>query len=111
SDGGPPRLGGATLATPTVRMGEGLTPLAAGEVATVVIAGMGARSIARILDSAAWLPRWLVLQPIQEPELVAAWIESKGWPFTVTETRQGRRTYRAWRIEVPAAVRRAQAAA
>ncbi|MDP9325000.1 MAG: class I SAM-dependent methyltransferase [Candidatus Dormibacteraeota bacterium] len=98
------------LAGPVVRMGEGLAPLAEGEVATAVIAGMGARSIVRILDSAPWLPPWLVLQPIQEPGLVAAWIESKGWRYTATETRQGRRAYRAWRVEVPAAVRRRQAA-
>jgi tRNA (adenine22-N1)-methyltransferase len=106
-----PTPAGAAVVTPAVRMGEGLTTLAEGEVATVVIAGMGARSIVRILDSAPWLPRWLVLQPIQEPGLVAGWVESKGWRSTAAETRQGRRAYRAWRVEVPAAARRRQAVA
>ncbi|HEV3233504.1 MAG TPA: tRNA (adenine(22)-N(1))-methyltransferase TrmK [Candidatus Dormibacteraeota bacterium] len=106
-----PAPANAAVVSPTVRMGEGLAPLAESEVATAVIAGMGARSIVAILDSAPWLPRWLVLQPIQEPGLAAAWIESRGWRFTLTETKQGRRTYRAWRIEVPASVRRRRAAA
>ena len=90
--------GANTLVT---RVGEGLAPIGAGEVETAVIAGMGARTIVRILESAAWLPRWLVLQPIQEPQLVAAWIARRGWPATGARVTQGRRTYRAWRVEVP----------
>ena len=83
------------------RLGEGMAPIAAGEVGTAVIAGMGARTIVRILEGAAWLPRWLVLQPIQEPVLVEEWIAGRGWPATRADITQRGRTYQAWRVEVP----------
>jgi tRNA (adenine22-N1)-methyltransferase len=82
------------------RLGDGMAPLARGEVDTVVLAGMGARSIVRIVEGAAWLPPLLVLQPIQEPELVGDWIGERGWRATAIESGQRRRTYLAWAVEV-----------
>ena len=61
-----------------VRGGEGMTPIAPGEVEVAVIAGMGGRRVAGILTGAAWLPPTLVLQPIQEPTAVEAWIAGRG---------------------------------
>jgi tRNA (adenine22-N1)-methyltransferase len=91
------------------RLGEGMSPLSTGEVDVAVVAGMGGRTIVRILDAAAWLPPLLVLQPIQQPGGVEAWIASRGWPSTRVDARQGRRTYTAWSVRVPAAARRPRA--
>ncbi|MEA2644946.1 MAG: tRNA (adenine22-N1)-methyltransferase [Chloroflexota bacterium] len=89
--------GGAAIAA-RARLGDGLAALAPGEVEAVVIAGMGGRSIVRILDSAPWLPRWLVLQPVQEPGAVEAWIAARGWEAVETPIAERRRRYRAWRV-------------
>jgi tRNA (adenine22-N1)-methyltransferase len=91
------------------RRGEGLAVLRDGEVETVVIAGMGGRSLIRILDSSRWLPRWLVLQPMQDADLVEAWILDRRWPAVAGETVERGRRYRAWRVEVPAATVAARA--
>jgi len=60
-----------------VRMGDGLAPLAVGEVDTVVIAGMGAQSIVRILaahpDRTRALRR-VVLQPNFGHEFLRRWL-------------------------------------
>ena len=60
-----------------VRMGEGLAPLAIGEAATVVVAGMGAETIVRILaghpDRTRALRR-VVLQPNFGHELLRRWL-------------------------------------
>ncbi len=61
----------------TVRMGEGLAPLAVGEVDTVVIAGMGAQSIIRILAAHPEHTRALrrvVVQPNFGHELLRRWL-------------------------------------
>jgi tRNA (adenine22-N1)-methyltransferase len=87
------------------RQGEGLEPLTPGEVELVVVAGMGGRTIRRILDTAPWLPRWLLLQPVQDPDAVAAWLSGRGWTARETLAEQGGRGYRAWLVEVPAEAR------
>jgi tRNA (adenine22-N1)-methyltransferase len=64
-----------------LRLGNGLAPLAAGEAGVVVIAGVGARLMTRMLT--AELPRLaghgsggpvLVCQPMSEPRLVREWL-------------------------------------
>jgi tRNA (adenine22-N1)-methyltransferase len=93
----------ARLGVPVAtRRGEGLGALRAGEVETAIIAGIGGRSVVRILDSSQWLPRWLVLQPMQDADLVEAWILARRWPALAAEAVERGRRYRAWRVEVPA---------
>lgn len=89
--------GGAAIAA-DARRGEGLAVLAPGEVEVGVIAGVGGRTVVRILEAAPWLPTWLVLQPIQEPEAVAEWIRGRGLPAEEVELPERRRRYRAWRV-------------
>jgi tRNA (adenine22-N1)-methyltransferase len=64
------------------RLGEGLEPIRPGEVEVAVIAGMGGRSIGRILagspDVVASLEA-LVLQPIQHGEELLAGLLAKGY--------------------------------
>ena len=53
------------IGTVELRHGDGLSPLAPGEVATVVLAGLGGARIIRLLQAGSTLPslRRLVLQP------------------------------------------------
>lgn len=66
----------------SLRFGDGLTVLVAGEVDTVVIAGMGGLTIIEIL--AAWpevtgsLKR-LILQPMQAAAPLRRWLAENGW--------------------------------
>jgi tRNA (adenine22-N1)-methyltransferase len=82
------------------RRGEGMNVFADGEVDTVVIAGLGGRSLLRIMESSCWLPRWLVLQPMQDADLVEGWIRARGWPVVDAEAVERGRRYRAWRVRV-----------
>jgi len=71
-----------------VRMGEGLAPLAIGEVDTVVVAGMGAETIIRILAGHPEITRALrrvVLQPNFGHELLRRWLVANG--FTLVDER------------------------
>lgn len=71
-----------------VRLGDGLAPLEPGEVATVVLAGMGARTITRILSNAkALLPsvKRLIIQPMAEVPLVRQWLYEHGFHLTGEE--------------------------
>ena len=64
-----------------VRMGEGLAPLAIGEVDTVVVAGVGAETIVRILAGEPERTRALgrlVLQPNFGHELLRRWLVGNG---------------------------------
>ena len=64
-----------------VRLGEGLEPLAIGEVDTVVVAGVGAETIVRILAGAPERRRALrrlVLQPNFGHELLRRWLVGNG---------------------------------
>jgi tRNA (adenine22-N1)-methyltransferase len=65
-----------------VRAGDGLRPLKPGEARVLVLAGMGGRTIAKILDAAPAIVRaadTLVLQP-QEPVVPARrWLYANGW--------------------------------
>lgn len=94
--------GGAGVRT---SWGDGLAALEEGEVDVAVIAGMGGRSVVRILGLAAWLPATLLLQPMQDAEMVETWVTARGWPARAVEILDRGRRYRAWRVEVPAAAR------
>jgi tRNA (adenine22-N1)-methyltransferase len=64
------------------RLGDGLAPLAPGEVDVVVIAGMGGETIAGILaaDSAKSDSfRRYILQPRTKADRLLAWLEGAGW--------------------------------
>ena len=87
------------------RLGDGIAALEPGEVEVAVIAGLGGRGIMRILERAPWLPRWLVLQPMQDPGLLAAWLDARGWPRDEARMAQRGRWYVGWCVEVPAAER------
>lgn len=68
-----------------VRVGDGLAPLAPGEVDTVCIAGMGGGLIASILaarpEIVAKLSR-LVLQPMNDAASLRRWLYGNGWHIT-----------------------------
>jgi tRNA (adenine22-N1)-methyltransferase len=78
------------------RLGDGLGAIGPGEVDLIVVAGQGGRGILRILAAARWWPRWLLLQPMQDPQLVAAWLSERGWPLAQTRIAQRGRWYAAW---------------
>lgn len=91
------------------RVGEGFAALAPSDADVVVVAGMGGRTVVKILETAGWLPRWLVLQPMQDAEMVDAWVKSRGWKAEESKIHDRGRDYRAWRVEVPARARRVAA--
>lgn len=85
-----------------VRDGDGLEPLGADEVEGAVIAGLGARTVLRICEGAPGKVRWLVLQCVQDADLVAPWLERRGWEATHTSrVEQGRHAYATWLVGVP----------
>ena len=65
-----------------VRCGDGLAPIAAGEVDTVCIAGMGGGLIASILAAGAEVLEGvsrLVLQPMNDAAALRRWLYENGW--------------------------------
>lgn len=65
-----------------LRLGDGLAVLAPGEVATVVLAGMGGQLMQRILAAQPAVVqrlRRLVLQPNAGAEGLRRWLERAGW--------------------------------
>ena len=93
-----PGIEGARLQT---RGGDGFGSLEPGEVDVAVVAGMGGRSVVRILDQSRWLPRCLVLQPVQDPGMVEAWVGARGWPTDSGRVVDRGREYQVWRVLVP----------
>jgi tRNA (adenine22-N1)-methyltransferase len=73
---------GARFGGYEIRLGDGLLPLAPGEVDTVVIAGMGGETIRSILDKdrnkSGSFPKY-VLQPRTNSAAVRAWIRDAEW--------------------------------
>ncbi|MBU4533231.1 MAG: class I SAM-dependent methyltransferase [Firmicutes bacterium] len=67
-----------------VREGDGLEPIAPGEVNAVVIAGMGGQTIANVLERAPQGVligvRSLVLQPMNRGAALREWLYGHGWP-------------------------------
>ena len=97
-----PRLEALRLLGPLgieCRLGEGLEPLLPGEVEVVVIAGLGGRSIQRILagspDIVASLEA-LILQPMQHRDELFADLLARGFRVDGrVEIEQGARAYSA----------------
>lgn len=86
-----------------LRRGEGLAPILPGEVETVVIAGLGGRSMLRILVGAAWLPPRLVLQPQSDLDVIEAWVADRGLPAQRILVTDRGREYVALGVDVDAA--------
>lgn len=67
-----------------VRQGDGIQPLAVGETATVVIAGLGGESIAEIL-AYDWCKsesfEKFILQPMTRPAVLRRTLAQRGWPI------------------------------
>lgn len=67
------------------RLSDGLQGIAAQEVNTVVIAGMGGETIAHILQEAPWTAdgtHTLLLQPMTKVEQLRLWLSQNGYCFT-----------------------------
>ena len=99
---GGPRLIARRLLEPLgveCRLGEGLLPIAPGEVEVAVIAGMGGGSIGRILAASPEVVsslEALVLQPMQRGEELLAALLSAGYRQEAgREVRQGSHVYAA----------------
>lgn len=88
------------------RQGDGLQPLAGGEVDTAVVAGMGARTMLAIAGQAPERGiRYLVLQCMQRRELVEPWIaDHKFALLRFTDVADHGRVYPAWLLDTGAAV-------
>ncbi len=71
-----------------VRQGDGLDIILPGEVATIIIAGMGGDTIAEIIsrdwDKSASFSRF-ILQPMSRPHVVRSLLAARGW--TINEER------------------------
>jgi tRNA (adenine22-N1)-methyltransferase len=80
---GRPPTGAAWEARFAVRAGDGLAPLRPEDALdTIVISGLGGRSIVRILSGGRLpllAPSFLVLQPCSEAAGVRAWLSANGW--------------------------------
>jgi len=66
----------------SVRVGDGLAPLAPGEAEDIVIAGMGGETVAEILAAAPWVRNkayHLVLQPMSKPEKLRQFLWENGF--------------------------------
>ncbi len=65
-----------------VRVGDGLSPLSAGEAGDIVVAGMGGETIAAILNACPWVrdtALHLVLQPMTRPEDLRRYLYTSGF--------------------------------
>ena len=80
----------------SVRVGDGLSVLNAGEADDIVIAGMGGETIAAILQAAPWIRDRsirLILQPMSRPEQMRAFLLRNGFSLLheATVVSSGRR--------------------
>ncbi|KAB2954577.1 SAM-dependent methyltransferase [Heliorestis acidaminivorans] len=82
-----------------VRLGDGLKPIKAGEVETLVIAGMGGGTILKILqegvqaDKVDQLKR-MVLQPLEGATELRKWLLQRGWKIIEEDLiEEGKRIY------------------
>ena len=84
------------------RRGDGLDPLAVGEVDAVVVAGMGAhRALGIAARAAEKRVRWLILQCMQRSHLVEPWVGRQGWAICRRSDVTDRgRVYATWLVEV-----------
>ena len=80
-----------------VRVGDGLSPLKAGEVDDIVMAGMGGETMAAILDACSWAKdgrlHW-VFQPMTRPQALRRTLLTQGFSILGEEVAaQGERLY------------------
>lgn len=78
------------------RLCNGLADIAANEVDTIAIAGMGGETIASILDAAPWTKegKLLLLQPMTSFPDLRLWLQKNGYNIEKeTITKEGRRLY------------------
>ena len=62
---------------------DGLNGYPAGEINTVIVAGMGGENIAGILEAAPWTrQKNLILQPMSRPEALRRWLFETGYQIT-----------------------------
>lgn len=81
------------------RLCDGLTDIAADEVDTVVIAGIGGETIAAILEAAPWTSqdKLLLLQPMTGIPQLRLWLQSHGYSILGEQiVREGKRLYSVW---------------
>ena len=67
-----------------LRQGDGLQPLAPGDVDTVVVAGVGGRTVCDVLEPErlrALNIRRVVVQPNRDDAYVRGYLSSQGWPL------------------------------
>lgn len=65
-----------------LRLGDGMAALKPGEAAVAIMAGLGWRTICRLIalaDADGLGLRWLVLQPERDPWLLRAFLAEQGW--------------------------------
>ncbi|WP_309571612.1 tRNA (adenine(22)-N(1))-methyltransferase TrmK [Deinococcus sp.] len=83
-----------------LRAGNGLAPLMPGEVDSISMTGMGARTILSILNRAGQtLPPALVLQPNDAPRLLREWALASGYHLSAERLAPGFWTYPVLRFE------------
>ena len=83
------------------RLCDGLTDIAADEVDTVVIAGMGGETIATILEAAPWTcqEKLLLLQPMTGMPQLRLWLQSHNYSILSEQiVREGKRLYGIWSV-------------
>jgi tRNA (adenine22-N1)-methyltransferase len=87
------------------RRGDGLSALQPGEVEGVIVAGVGGRTIVRMLEGGGEVAhslRWLLLQPQQHVAELEAWLLGAGYRLLdAREVDEGRRSYRVLLVEPP----------
>ena len=90
-----------------LRLGNGLRGLVPGAYASIVIAGMGGRTIRSILEDTPAVVRAaerLVLQPNTEWAELRGWLAGRGWPVTAEHlVEERRRTYLIMAVDPRAA--------
>jgi tRNA (adenine22-N1)-methyltransferase len=87
------------------RRGDGLSVLRPGEVEGAVVAGMGARTIAGMLEGGGEVAlglSWLVLQPQQHASRLEGWLARAGYRLLEgRDVDEGHRSYRVLLVEPP----------
>jgi hypothetical protein len=87
-----------------LRLGDGLAALKAGEADTLILAGMGWKSIRRILqgrDLWAWGIRHLLLQSNTQEELLRLYCLLRGWRIREEAlVEEGEKFYLLFRVDV-----------
>jgi tRNA (adenine22-N1)-methyltransferase len=87
------------------RLGDGFSVLRPGEVEGVIVAGLGGRTIAGMLEAGrevAHSLRWLVLQPQQHLSQLEAWLVRSGYRLPgFRDVDEGRRSYRVLLVKPP----------